>query len=244
MGPSGLLRTVRLSLPAAPSTSAGSSTEGLSLTVLWLSIKTSSAESGKRDRFSNSCLISLSTEKLNRFRNFRKTYAHLVPSNDQFQFPVAESVLFPMCPVDCSKPTSGSALFLFNHLNADILGLSVCSSSYSATGNTKILKQIHVSVIFQTNCSEASKQCALQGRLNLHHKPLLNSCTVLFPYSFPNNNERNAILLSVSEACLHWRKMNTFSCSAKEGCAGKRSHTSDSGVKSAPFGSSEKSILM
>lgn len=53
--------------------------------------KLSCCSTERRDRFSNSCLISLSTWKWNRFKDLRKASEHLVPSNDAFQFPLAET---------------------------------------------------------------------------------------------------------------------------------------------------------
>lgn len=53
--------------------------------------KLSCCSTERRDRFSNSCLISLSTWKSNRFKDLRKASEHLVPSNNAFQFPLAET---------------------------------------------------------------------------------------------------------------------------------------------------------
>lgn len=53
--------------------------------------KLSCCSTERRDRFSNSCLISLSTWKWNRFKDLRKASEHLVPSNNEFQFPLAET---------------------------------------------------------------------------------------------------------------------------------------------------------
>lgn len=53
--------------------------------------KLSCCSTERRDRFSNSCLISLSTRKWNRFKDLRKASEHLVPSNNAFQFPLAET---------------------------------------------------------------------------------------------------------------------------------------------------------
>lgn len=45
----------------------------------------------RKDRFPNSCLISLSTWKRNRCKDLRKAFEHLVPSNNEFQFPLPET---------------------------------------------------------------------------------------------------------------------------------------------------------
>lgn len=53
--------------------------------------KLSCCSTERRDRFSNSCLISLSTWKWNSFKDLGKASEHLVPSNNEFQFPLAET---------------------------------------------------------------------------------------------------------------------------------------------------------